>query len=524
MKRLRRSTVWLLPTVLLTSFGWLSACSKKSATGVSWGGNAAFPTLGPVPGMRKTWGLQPMPGSIFHVEYSPNTAIVDLKTVARALRGVSADQRIFLFQDSPALRQKLVPGKCVLFEGLDLRKVDALAVDGSTLIVGTETAPLREALKNAQIQFALPVDFKEIHDQIAAERNLLETPPRFALLESLSNLWDALEPKVYAATSNDLEGEAEFSDDTDAKWKLKGHNVFNPDHSVDVDVQVNRETEDGLTVEINAKAHLSKFIQQDEILMSDGQLKSASFQNVGLHGNVDFNWGIETVKGKMPMQEARVKFPHPLKIPLIESTGLPMSLEISEALLFHPAFTTSGELAKGDFQVTYSGDEGIKIQGKHLETPGKVQGSVELGPTHGLSPLAAYGVVVAIAVPRVELKMGAESLFEAADISQATVNNAVAILSKLPIAGNWIHNTVPNVLATQGSAYFQIVISSTAANSGLQSLVPCQQYTMDTKGQVGMDANWLGTEMSSPTKDIFSIHGARWDPDSKICGDPNASN
>jgi hypothetical protein len=475
-----------------------------------------------LPGLRKTWGIdvKKQPGTVFHVEYSDNTAVVDLNTVARTFRGVSADHRIFLFQDSPALRQKLVPGKFVLFEGLDLRKVDALAVDGQTLIVGTETAPLNEALKNAQIQLEIPVDFKQIHDQIATDRHSLDVPPpSFALLNSLSQVWGALEPRVYADSPNDLEGDVEFNDNKEAHWKLHYQNTFNADHSVDINITLHRDKDDGLNVEIDAKAHLSKFIQKDAILMSDGQFKSASFQNVGLHGSVDFDWGIATSEGKRPMEESRVKIPYPIKIPLMETAGLPMTLEIGEALLFHPAFTTGGEIAKSGFHVDFGGDEGFQISGKDIETPGNVQGDVAVKSTTAISPLAAYGVVVAMAVPRVELKMGTEELFDAAGIDESTVTKVTNFLQHSPIVGKWL-SPEPNPLAVEGAAYFQVVISTTASASGSLSLVPCKQFTMNLNGQVGADSKFLGSSTSTPTKDIFTKSYSRWDPGAKICGAP----
>ena len=100
-----------------------AGCSKKSADRrVIVTSSVAH---GPVPGMRRTWGLHMMPGAVFHVEYSPDTSIVDMATVGRTLRGVSADHSIFLFENSPDLRAKLIPGRFVLCEGLDLREVDA---------------------------------------------------------------------------------------------------------------------------------------------------------------------------------------------------------------------------------------------------------------------------------------------------------------------------------------------------------------------------------------------------------------
>lgn len=517
----RRITATLVICVFAMTLGSCSR-NKNGAQSASAREERSSQSAGPIPGLRKTWGIDVMkqPGTVFHVEYSDNTAIVDQNTVARTFRGVSADHRIFLFEDSPALRQKLVPGKFVLFEGLDLRKVDALAVDGQTLIVGTETAPLNEALKNAQIQLEIPVDFKQIHDQIAAERRSQEVPPpSFALLKSLSQVWDGLEPRVYAAGPNDLEGDAEFKDDKDASWKLHYQNTFNPDHSADINITIHRHNEDGLNVEIDAKSHLSKFIQKDAILMSDGQFKSASFQNVGLHGSVDLDWGIATSEGKRPMEEDRVKIPHPIKIPLMETTGLPMTLEISEALLFHPAFTTGGEIAKSGYHVDFGGDEGFQLSGKDIETRGNVQGDVAVKTTSAFSPLAAYGVVLAMAVPRVELKMGTEELFEAAGLSESTVKKVTSFLQHSPTIGKWL-SPGPNPLAVEGAAYFQVVISTTVAASGMQSLVPCKQFTLNLNGQVGADGKFLGSSTSTPTKDIFTKAYSRWDPGAKICGAP----
>ena len=67
-------------------------------------------------------------------------------------------------------------------------------------------------------------------------------------------------------------------------------------------------------------------------------------------------------ENKTPMNEVRLKLPGKISIPLVEFTDLPMSLQISEALLFHPAFTTKEEVAKGSFHVKFSTDEGIQVE------------------------------------------------------------------------------------------------------------------------------------------------------------------
>lgn len=523
---LTTSTLLLLGAFLISGTG----CSKKSGTGSSaMSANssshaAQTPARG---GMRKTWGLHVLdqPGSTFHVEYSDKTTIVDMATVSRALRGVTEDHSIFLFEDSPELRAKLIPGKYVLFEGLDLRKVDALAIDPKTknLVVGTETPSLREALKSANIKFSAPVDFGNLFNQLAEDRAPLRPKPdRLAQVLSPSRWWDWIQPTAYADFNrNNVEGEAEYSDSDFAKWKCHYHYSANADNSLNLDTHLEREA-NGLNVDLDIKGHVSPFTQESSlVLTSEGQLLQ-TFKNGGMHGDVDFKWTIKTSENKTPMDEVRFKLPGKLSIPLAEFTELPMSLQISEAMLFHPAFTTKEEVAKGGFHVTYSGDEGIKIENQDMEQDGEAQGDGGIDETFAFSPFSAFGLVVAVAAPRIELRMGAEELFEMAEIpiSSSAAESLTDVLLKNTIAGQWLNKKVGNPLAIEGAAYFQVVLSTTAAHSGMQSLVPCQQFTLNARAQVGVDAQWLGSNSNWPAKDIFTKDLIRRQPDATICGAP----
>jgi hypothetical protein len=66
------------------------------------------------------------------------------------------------------------------------------------------------------------------------------------------------------------------------------------------------------------------------------------------------------------------------------------------------------------------------------------------------------------------------------------------------------------------------VWSTTAAHSGMQSLVPCQQFTFVSKGQIGYDVDLMGIEATN-VKDVFSKEWVKRDPDAKICGGGNNS-
>ncbi|MGH9560493.1 MAG: hypothetical protein ACRD3S_03480, partial [Terracidiphilus sp.] len=221
-----------------------TGCSKKDAGSNSIATSSRAPAApGSVPGMRKTWALRTMtePGSVFHVEYSPDTYKVDMATVGRTLRGESADHRIFLFEDSPELRAKLIPGKFVLFEGLDLRKVDALALYKGQLVVGTEKAPLNQALKTAQIKFKTPVNFGDTFKQLALEQHPARLPASFR--DPLHYWWNTLNPIAHADVApHDMEGAFEYADTDFAIWKIHYH-YYVPDQGEKMHLDVNMTRE-----------------------------------------------------------------------------------------------------------------------------------------------------------------------------------------------------------------------------------------------------------------------------------------
>ncbi len=541
-----QAAVLLIIIAVLMPLGACNRFRSEAEAGGRGGQQSAMPSLTTTPGVRKTWGLRvaDQPGTVFHVEYSDRTSVVDFATVARTLRGVSQDRRIFIFEDSPDLRRKLIPGNFVLFQGLDLRKVDALAVDGKNLIVGTETAPLREALKKADIQWKLPVRFDQLFAQLGGQGKVAGAMPSpMGMPDFAHGFWNFLQPTVYAGFSNtEVEGEVEIPDNDFSTWKCHYHFTRQPEQQIksvwqsppsqfwnkvgnaitgqglDFDIQLEREGR-GMTAAIKLKGHLTDFEQVSSILMADGAFQHAYFKNVGLHGSADLDWEVASTEGQSSMKEIRFKLPAKIAIPLMEF-DLPMSLEISEALLFHPALPTKGIVAKGGFRVNYSGDEGFTLGKSEMEPDGQAESDSAIQSDYAFSPLSSFGLLVAVAFPRVELKMGTEELWEMAEVPlpQSLTESATDLLLHHSIVGKWIDQKAGNPLGTEASAYFQVVISTTAAHSGMLSLVPCQQFTMTTTGMVGFDAKWLGVPMDGGSKELFKKNLVERKPNAKICG------
>src|SRR6478672_4615234 len=103
-----RATVTAIGLVLVLAL--FTSCSRKSS------GTLGLESPSAAGAASGGWALHVMnqPGHVFRVEYSDKTVVIDRQTVSHSLRGFSEDHTIFLFNDSPSLRQKLAPGKFVL--------------------------------------------------------------------------------------------------------------------------------------------------------------------------------------------------------------------------------------------------------------------------------------------------------------------------------------------------------------------------------------------------------------------------
>lgn len=434
------------------------------------------------------WGidLTGAPGTKFQATFADGVVQVDAATVRRTLQGVSRDHDILFFESSPELRDKLVPGKVVLFQGLTFKKVQAIATDGMQLIVATEPASLTDLFKDANIHWRAPINFRDVHSHKVRARAITNRRGFFDWL-------DELEPRVYAAG----EENSESKEEEEEGWKIKSNATFNPDR-VDFEVDVARHGD--IDADIKGNGHVKNFESSMSLVVNNGNVSQFDFSNANVNGTVDFSWTVGSGSEKPPeLGEEKLKLPAMMTVPLFIG-GVPFTLEIGEALLFHPGFSTKQEIAKGAFHVDYNGVTGLSISPGGSQDASQASAESSIQTSTAFSPFAAFGVVVAVAMPRFELKTGAEEI--ANEVPESITNAAVALLEKTTI-GHFVHNVVKNVLKSEAAATFQVILSSTASHSGMQSLVPCQRFTLHLEGQVGADAQVLGMKVPNLPKIPF---------------------
>jgi len=454
-KRLREAA----PAVFLAFLTMTCACSRQPSSSVS------ERAIGP---SKLPWGidLTSQPGTTFKATYADNTVRIDHDTVFRTIRGVSSDHSIFIFENRPEVRDKLAPAKVALFEGLSFRKVQAIATNGSDLIVSTEDASFAELFKDADIKWHTPINFREIHARKVRALAALAAPPRFFALDMVPRWLDSLTPPVYAASEDQESGEKE-----EEGWKFKYDYKFNPDR---LDFEVTASKAGEIEAEITGKGYIKNFETSMALTVQNSSTQHFDFSNQNVNGIVDFDWTVGSTDKPKELGEEKLKLPAVMSVPLVAG-GVPMTLEIGEALLFHPGLTLKQEIAKGSFHVDYSGVTGLSVSSGSPENQSKADAETSMGNSTAFAPLAAFGVVVALALPRFELKTGAEEL--AKEIPDSLAEQAAQLLEKTTI-GHFIKKAVKNVLATEAAAYFQVILSSTASHSGMLSLVPCQRFTL----------------------------------------------
>ena len=130
------------------------------------------------------------------------------------------------------------------------------------------------------------------------------------------------------------------------------------------------------------------------------------------------------------------------------------------------------------------------------------------------SLLAAFGVVIAVAMPRFELKTGTEEFLP--PLPDSFADRAASLLEKTTI-GHFVKKA-KEALKTEAAGTFQVVLSTTASHSGMLSLAPCQRFQLHVEGQVSANATVLGIPKKLlKAMTIFKKDIDQPTPNAKIC-------
>lgn len=472
---------------------FLSGCSRRQA---------AITQARPVPPAALELGpdLASLPGNSFTVSYSDRVVRMERDDFRKSIRSVSTDNTTLVFDPSDAAAARLTQGSILFIPGFAVRKVAVATKQDGNIVVVTEDATLPEVIKNGKIQWTAPVKFAQVRQQ---QRAGLAVPQVDSRHESLTTM---LQPTVYAAGG--------LSGETDG-WKYNLAANPGPD-KLNLELMVSREY-NGVVITVNGSGYVQNFETAATMLVQDSSLKYFDFKNTNLNGMVNFGWQAAKNEKGVEAAEQRIKLPSSFSIPM-PIGGLPFSLEVSEALLIHPAFTGGGEVARGRFRVEYNGVQGFSFKEGNVEQDGQAGGDGSIVDNFSLAPIAPVGFVAAVAMPRIELKLGTDTVFQVVkQFVPSTVADAALNLVKSSPLGKFLNNTVSDKLKTTGAAYAQLVISTSTIAAGAGSLIPCQKAMLISTISVGANATLLGKDKGKVSKDVFRQEKKIVVPPTKSC-------
>ncbi len=447
--------------------------------------------------------LTTLPGTVFHVTYTDKVVKMEQAAFRKTIRSISDDNTIFVFDASSDEANRLSEGSILFVPGVAFRKVVVKTKQDNYVVLGTVVAPLTEAIQDGQIKWNVPVKFDEVWQR--QQHAALVAPPNFGPLQSFNDL---LNGTVYAAGGLNLSGE-------DGGWKYQISAGPQPG-KITLDMNVSKQYS-GMIIKVDGSGSVQNFDSSVGLDIQNSVLKDFDFSNKNMNGTMNFNWEAARDEAGVAATEEKIKLPTSFTIPLPVG-GIPFSLEVSEALLIHPAFTGAKEIARGKFRVEYNGVQGFDFKEGNMTADGQMTGEGSILDHFSLAPVAPVGFVAAAAMPRFELKSGTDAAIDIVkQYVPSTIANAFAnLLSKLP-GGDKLAQKAKDKIRTSGAAYAQLIISTDTIAAGAGSLVPCQRVALIVTGSVGVNAYALGKQLVDTSKEIFKQDKTITVPPLKAC-------
>ena len=284
----------------------------------------------------------------------------------------------------------------------------------------------------------------------------------------------------------------------------------------------------GFAALITGKGYLSDFDFSSDIGVQHSALQKAETAFKNLNGLMNFHWEVAKDSAGVMAEESRIKLPGVVSVPLWKYLdGLPLYLEVSSAILIHPAITGGKEMTSGSFRISYDGYQHFTVRPGAIDSDGTVTGDVQLLDHDDISPTAPLGMVVSFAAPRIELTLGLEKIIDtgniqkAADIVDGIADGvAKALLSQDgykayqngPLGKFTLGGTLKNMLSTSGAATLQFIGTSATSYTGMSAITPCSRSDLNLVAKVGVSAVAWGETVGSLSKDIYRKDITKVDP------------
>ena len=460
-----------------------------------------------------------------NLTFQPNVHMVEQKEGAAALVAESSNGHGLVFDVSNAQITSLKAGDVLVIKGLVARKILAAERSGDQMLVVTDPAALADVIKDGDLNVEAPIKFGTV---------IARAPHHEHSWTELFEATASADTSAAAGASRDavgnlLKGAGAY---TIGDWKISAWNATPVGDSVKLDLDMVKDAGDGFKAVIGAHGHINNFNLKDQLhAIAGGSKMAMSIENLSVE--LTFTWEVAKNTPGPYTTEDRIKLPAPISVPLAQYLGgLPVFLEISEALLVHPALTGGGELAKGSYKLTYNGGLHFTSENGEMTGTSDGEGAVEIVDDSGMSAVAPTGMVIAVAAPRLELSLGLAKIFPVLGVSSgaiAAVDKQIDKLAKAHLSPELYDAlsksplgtaVLSNAIKSSADVFMQLIVTTGATRTGSSAIVECSRITTDLTAQVGMNGSLLGVPAEVKTKDVWTHHWLRVDPPgAKLCTD-----
>ena len=488
------SRLMLISTsLLLLSLSSCSSGTRRPAEESAPGGSS--------PAAAHVIDLKSFPGTVGQVTYNNNTVRMDTESAGKSLLSVSQDGSVFIFDPSDERVRNLAPGKVMLLENVALRKITEVVSQNGHVVVGTEPAALTDAIQDGVIKWNVPIHLGSKTAQVFPAEAGGES------LEHAAKAWFGPMPVVYA----DIAG-LQISGEKDG-WHYSLAAQPGADR-LNIAISLSKGVK-GLQVELQGKGYVQSFDNETSIEIHESQLKMFDFKNKNLKGEMNVEWSAVR-EGDAPAlkgEDSMFKFPANFSAPM-PIAGIPFVLEISESVLFQPAFGEKKELGKGSFKVSYNGEQGFGLNQGTPVAEGQMEGESEIGDLTSVS-IAPSGLILGVVAPKVELKLGAESAFQMLQKGMPLPKIADEAIDAL--SGTKLGKYAKEKIKSEASAYYAFTSMFQYVTSGPMALVSCKRSSVTLYGIAGAKATFLGHALGDKKVDLYKKEFKRVVPPVKAC-------
>jgi hypothetical protein len=519
--------------VLCTALA-LTACSRHGAApgagaGPASGGStqaASQAARGIVIGPNKSFAK---------ITYRPEVKTVERAGFLASLVAASPDGRVLIFHNAPADIHALKGGDVLLIKSELVRKVLGAEDHGAETYVITDRAMIGDVVKDGEINVDAPLTFSR------APAAFLQ-PARPTAPDLLALLMPSAYAQISPTQAIAQKAEQQATQDA-AKSALQavvsGWTVSQWQSSTDGD-QLNytlvlAKNFSGFVGEVAASGVINNFRFWSNINVSNGLIASIRTGLENIQGKLHFDWQVAKGTSGGWNTADPVKLPGTVSIPLAPLLeGLPLTLEVSSALLIHPALTGGNQVQTGGFTINVQGAALASI-----DSGGAVPGDSSINQTFqitndtGISPVAPDAMVISYCAPRIELQFSpfgsfslGQALQKAAPTFESYAAQAAQLISKYAPglqqawqqAGSLGPNSVSAVLKSSADVYAQLVSTEGVVHAATIGLAPCSMKWIEFQVQVGTAANIAGTTPNAKASTVLYTKTYRQaDPPSNFC-------